>query len=106
MSDSIVEITSKEQFSTIIEENDTILADFKADWCGPCKMMEPIVEDFSEKLDVQVVSVDIDDNNDIASEYQVRAVPTFIIFSEDEVKEQLTGVQQENELRELVEKYM
>ena len=105
MSDSIVDLESGEQLTTIIEENDPVLLDFNAEWCGPCKQMHPVMETLADETDATVVSVDIDDHTDIANKYQVRSVPTFIIISDGDFQERVTGVQNESKLRKLVTKY-
>lgn len=105
MSESVTEIESEEQLSTIIEENDTLLLDFQAEWCGPCKMMEPVIETLNEETEPTIVSIDIDEHNALANEYHVQAVPTFILISDGQIEEKFTGVQQENDLRAVLEKY-
>lgn len=105
MSDSIVQIESEEQLSELIEENGTVLLDFQAEWCGPCKMMEPVIETLAEETEHTIASIDIDEHNALANEYHVQAVPTFILVSDGQIQENLTGVQQEDELRTLLSSY-
>jgi thioredoxin 1 len=71
-----------ETFNEIINGDKPVLVDFFATWCGPCKAMSPIVESIGKELQgtVRVLKIDVDKNQAIASQYQVQAVPTFIIF--------------------------
>ena len=77
----------------VLDSNQTVLVDFTAVWCGPCKMLEPVVielaEEWAEK--VKVVKLDVDHNANIAMQYQVMGVPTLMLFKQGEVKERLTG---------------
>ena len=82
-----------------------VLVDFYADWCGPCKQLEPIVERIAAGTEATVAKVDIDANQQLAAQYGVRSVPTLVLFADGEPVEQLVGVQQEPRLRSLVERY-
>jgi thioredoxin 1 len=82
------------------------LKDFHADWCGPCKTQDPIVEDLEEDLGerLSVEKIDVDENQDIANEYQVRSIPTIVIEGEDgSVVEKFIGVTQREELEAAIE---
>ncbi|MDS0282767.1 thioredoxin [Haloarcula onubensis] len=82
-----------------------VLVDFYADWCGPCKQLEPIVERVAAGTDATVAKVDIDANQGLATQYGVRSVPTLLLFADGEPVERLVGVQQESRLRSLVDSY-
>ncbi|HWA33921.1 MAG TPA: thioredoxin [Cyclobacteriaceae bacterium] len=71
-----------ETFQQLIQSQTPLLVDFHAEWCGPCKMMGPIIKEIAQEVDgkARVIKVDIDKNPDAASRYDVRAVPTLIIF--------------------------
>ncbi|MFB6092583.1 MAG: thioredoxin [Haloquadratum sp.] len=84
---------------------DVVLVDFYADWCGPCKMLEPTVESLAQSTDAAVAKVDIDQNQQLAQQYQVRGVPTLMLFSDGEAVEQVVGVRDESTLRSLIEQY-
>jgi len=81
------------------------LVDFYADWCGPCKQLEPIVERVAAGTEATVAKVDIDANQGLATQYGVRSVPTLVLFADGEAVEQLVGLQQEPQLRSLIERY-
>lgn len=98
MSDKIVEITSNEELEDAIEDNEQLLVDFYADWCGPCKMMEPTIEEISEEKDLMVAEIDIDENQHIAAQYGVRSVPTYILYEDEEAVEQMIGYQEKEDM--------
>lgn len=71
------------------------MKDFHADWCGPCKKQEPILEELEEKHpDVEFEKIDVDDNPDVAQDYGVRSVPTIVVEEDGEVKEKFIGLTQ------------
>lgn len=79
----------------VISSTLPVLVDFTAVWCGPCKMLEPIVTQLAQEWDgvVKVVKLDVDHNADLAMQYQVMGVPTLMLFSNGEPMERLTGYQ-------------
>jgi thioredoxin 1 len=77
----ITQITSTEQFNTILADNQNVLVDFYADWCGPCKKFNPILETLAAKYNnCQFIKVNIDDNEELADQYSIKSVPTFLFF--------------------------
>ncbi|WP_179352123.1 thioredoxin [Winogradskyella vidalii] len=70
------------KFSEIINQNHPVLVDFYADWCGPCKMLSPILKQVKDELGegVSIIKIDVDKNQALASKYQVRGVPTMLLF--------------------------
>ena len=98
-------VDGQSQLDDIVAENDVVLTDFYADWCGPCQMLEPIVETLAAETDATVAKVDVDANQQLASAYGVRGVPTLILFADGEQVEEVVGLQGEDQLRTLIESY-
>jgi len=98
-------ISGQSQLDEVVAEHDVVLTDFYADWCGPCQMLEPVVERLAAGTDVAVAKVDVDANKQLASAYGVRGVPTLILFADGEQVEEIVGVQGEEQLRSLIGGY-
>ena len=94
-------------FSDIIKSNTPTLADFYATWCGPCKTMSPILEDFKNKMGdkVKVIKIDVDKNPKAASAYQVRGVPTLVLFKGGQIKWRQSGVVMAQDLIKIVNQH-
>lgn len=97
----ILEISNESEFDEILENNDRVFADFYADWCGPCQMMEETVEAVSETVDTTVVKIDIDAHPQVAARFDVSSIPTFIGFNDGTPDGRLIGMQDEDSLRQL-----
>ena len=95
-------------FSDIIKSNTPTLVDFYATWCGPCKTMSPILEDFKSKLGdkVKVIKIDVDKNPKAAAAYQVRGVPTLVLFKSGQIKWRQSGVVMAQELIKIVNQFV
>ena len=101
-----MEITT-EELKQKIENGEKLIIDFWGTWCGPCRIMKPTFDKLSnqyreENSEVQLYTMDVDKNRDIAIEYGVRAIPTLKIFNNGNVVDTKTGIQQESQLKELV----
>ena len=93
--------TSEDTFEAeVLQENLPVLVDFTAVWCGPCKMLDPVVKDLAQDWDgqVKVVKLDVDDNPNIAIQYQVMGVPTLMLFKNGQPVERVTGYQPKDRL--------
>jgi len=81
------------------------LKDFYADWCGPCKTQDPILEDLEEEWpDIEFEKIDVDVEQDVANEYQVRSLPTLVIENDDGIVERFIGVTQAEDIEEALRK--
>jgi thioredoxin 1 len=98
-------VTGESDMESATADHDVVLADFYADWCGPCQMLEPIVETIAAETDAAVAKVDVDANQQLAGQYGVRGVPTLVLFADGEPVERVVGVQGEDQLTGLVESY-
>lgn len=89
-------MNTMEKFSDLIKSDKPVLVDFYATWCGPCQMMHPILEDVVKNVGdkARVIKIDIDKNQELSSVYNVRSVPTLMIFKNGELKWRASGVQQ------------
>ncbi|EMQ94020.1 thioredoxin C-2 [Xanthomarina gelatinilytica] len=92
------------QFSELIHQENPVLIDFFAEWCGPCKMMSPILKQVKDSLgdSVSILKVDVDKNQSLAAKYQVRGVPTLILFKQGKQLWRQSGVVQKEELINII----
>ena len=94
-------------FSQLIKSNTPVLVDFFAEWCGPCKMMAPILKDLKQELgeEVTIIKIDIDKNPQIAKTYQIKGVPTFMLFKEGKMLWRQSGMLHKNDLVSIIKKF-
>ena len=90
----------KANFDSIINENKPVVVDFHALWCGPCKAQSPILKEVASELGdrIRVIKIDVDQNNEIASRYQIQSVPTLMIFKNGNLLWKHSGVVSKNQL--------
>lgn len=90
----------KSSFNTIIKSRTPVLIDFHADWCGPCKTLAPILKQVKEELNdaIKIVKIDVDKNQLLAARYQVRGVPTMMLFKNGKQLWRQSGVLQKNDI--------
>lgn len=95
------------KFSELINQDKPVLVDFFAEWCGPCKMMSPILKEVKAALGdaVSIIKINVDNNQQLAAQYQVRGVPTFVLFKNGKQLWRQSGVLQKNELIQLVKRH-
>ena len=89
----VLKITNKNFEEEILNGEKTAIVDFYADWCGPCRMMSPIIDEIAEEnADIKVGKVNVDENQELAMKYSVMSIPTIIIFKNGKVHKQFVGV--------------
>jgi len=91
--------------SEVIESKGIVLVDFWADWCGPCKMLAPILDELSGEASAKICKVNVDESGDLAGDYGIRSIPTMIIFKDGVKVDQIVGLRQKAELLEKLNSY-
>jgi thioredoxin 1 len=101
MSDQITELDNSNFESTVTEGSIPVVVDFWAPWCGPCKAIAPILEEIAIELgeSVKVCKVNVDNNSEIASKYEIRAIPTILIFKDGAVTDTVVGLASKDDLK-------
>jgi len=102
-------MSNKKSFTDLINNSPTpVLVDFYADWCAPCKTLSPIVQQVSSAMHghVKVIKVNVDKNQSAAMKYQIRGVPTLILFRQGKILWRQAGVVQKNALQQILEQHL
>ncbi|HHX48902.1 MAG TPA: thioredoxin [Clostridiales bacterium] len=99
------EINGKNELTNLVQNNDVVLVDFFATWCGPCRMLAPTLEKLASEYEGKAViaKIDIDKNNDLAYEYKISAVPTLILFKNGEAVHKFSGMRSYADLSSLID---
>lgn len=99
-----MKIINKNEFDSTIKEG-VVLVDFFADWCGPCKMIAPVLEELSEKYNgkATIVKVNVDNDPEVASRYGVMSIPNLVLFKDGNVVKQVAGFQPKPALEALLD---
>jgi thioredoxin 1 len=94
-------------FSDLINSESLTLIDFSAEWCGPCKMMKPILDEVKSQIGdaARIIKIDVDKNPQVASNYRVQGVPTLILFKKGEIKWRQSGVVTTEALKKVILQY-
>ena len=104
MSDKILHTTDNDFDADVINNEKSVLVDFWAEWCGPCKAIAPILDELAEEFDgtLDVVKLNVDENPSVAQKFGIRSIPTIIIFKNGAVQAQKLGVMSKSQLIEFI----
>lgn len=102
---AILKITKENFESEVVNSDKPVMVDFFATWCGPCKMLHPVVEALSEEVtDVKIGELDIDEQAELAEKYRIMTVPSLVLFKNGEAVDKLVGVQSKGKVLEFMHK--
>jgi len=101
---SVVTLTNKNFKNEVIDYNGTVLIDFWADWCGPCKMFSPIIDEIAEENtgNLKVCKVNVTEEEDLASEYRVMSIPMILVFKNGKITNKAIGLQSKEEVLKML----
>ena len=103
-SENIIEITSKEQFDEAIKSEKLTIVDFWAVWCGPCRVLKPLLHKIAgEHPEIQLLTVDVEANTDLTTEYDINSIPAVFMFKNGEIVDNFVGFLPENEILEKIQ---
>ena len=101
---SVLKITSANFDEVVVKSDKTVLLDFYANWCGPCKMLSPIIDEIAvERPDIKVCKVNIDEEQELAAQYQVMSIPTLFVLKNGEITNHSVGVRSKNQILDMLE---
>ena len=96
-------VDSVDAFEKLTASDGTVLVDFYADWCGPCQLMAPTVDDLASESEATVVKLDVEAVPQVAAAYDVKSIPSFVVFEDGTPTERLVGMQEKEALRAVIE---
>ncbi|MBV68957.1 MAG: thioredoxin [Pelagibacterales bacterium] len=106
---AVLNISDSDFDEKVLNDKNIVLCDFWAEWCGPCKQISPILEELSEELQenkITIAKVNIDENPETPSKYGIMSIPTLLLFKEGKLVSTQVGLQQKNELKSWIETYL
>ena len=108
MGETLVTLTDETWQDEVLDARGPVLVDFWAEWCAPCRVMNPVIESLATELDgrMKIGTLNVDENEEVASRYDIRGVPTVMIFANGELKEHAIGLMSNEYLLALVQKYV
>lgn len=106
-SQNVVTLSSANFAREVLQATGPVLVDFWAEWCGPCKMIAPVLDELADEQagKLKVCKVNVDENAELATQYGIRAIPTLLLFKGGQVKEQVVGVVGKKDLQKKVAAY-
>lgn len=99
-----IEVLNEEEFKKLIDNKDLTVVDFFATWCGPCRMLSPILDEIAEEMkdEFKFGKIDIDENFEIAKTYGIMSVPTLVLFKDNKVVDKIVGLRSKNQILEVL----
>ena len=99
---SVLKITSENYEEEVLKSDKPVLIDFYADWCGPCRMMSPIIDEIAEEMEgkIKVGKINVDDNQELAMEYGDMSIPTIVVIKNGQIEKTFVGVRDKDEIKE------
>ena len=104
----IKEVNDKNFNEEIGNSDSIVVVDFWAPWCGPCKMLSPVIEELAKEMgkEVKFAKVNVDENPMISSKYRIASIPTVMVFSKDTVKETMVGFRPKADIKKIIQKHL
>jgi thioredoxin 1 len=104
-SDKIIHVTADNFDQDVLKSDKPVLVDFWAEWCGPCRMVAPTLDEIAEETQsIRIAKVDVDNQQDLAHRYQVSSIPTFILFKDGQVADRMMGAMPKASFQSFIER--
>lgn len=101
-----MKILNENEFEQYVENSQgLVLVDFFATWCGPCRMLAPILEDLSEEVETPIYKIDVDECENLSRKFGILSIPTMIFFKDGELVEKITGLRTKQEIKKMLENF-
>lgn len=101
---TVVKIEAKNFKTEVLDTKGKVFVDFYADWCGPCRMMAPVLDELAkEQTNVKICKINVDESEDLARQYGIMSIPTFVLFEDGQVKSKIVGGRSKEELSKLLD---
>lgn len=101
---NVIEITNKAQFDEATKSEKLTIVDFWAEWCGPCRLLKPLLHKIAgDHPEIELLTVDVDQNQELAAEYDINSIPAVFIFKDGQIVDSFVGVMPEDEILKIIE---